>query len=57
VCGAPDAAPSRAGNTVGMSSTTSLATMIVSLLMLLAGMSKKRLEWNPRDWFHRRPRK
>jgi hypothetical protein len=40
-----------------MSSTTSLATMIVSLLMLLAGMSKKRLEWNPRDWFHRRPRK
>jgi hypothetical protein len=40
-----------------MGSTSSLAMMIVSLLMLLAGMSKKRLEWNPRDRFHRRRRK
>jgi hypothetical protein len=53
----PDAASSRASDTVGMSSTTSLAMMVVSLLMLLAGVSKKRLEWNPRDRFHRRPRK
>jgi hypothetical protein len=45
------------GDRVGMSSTTSLAFMIVTLLMLLSGMSKKRLDWKPRNRFRRRPRK
>jgi hypothetical protein len=52
-----DAAPSSEGDLAGMSTTTSLALMIVPLLMLLSGMSKRRLEWKPRNRFRRRSRK
>ena len=31
--------------------------VVATLLMLLAGLSQKRLEWKPRDPSKRRPRK
>ena len=37
-------------NSAGMSPTVNALGMVVAtLLMLLAGLSKKRLEWKPRD--------
>lgn len=34
-----------------------LELVVATLLMLLAGLSQKRLEWKPRDPSKRRPRK
>ncbi len=34
-----------------------LELLVATLLMLLAGLAKKRLEWKPRDPSKRRPRK
>ena len=36
--------------------TNSLSLIIATLLMILAGIKQKRLEWRPRErsWWHRR---
>jgi hypothetical protein len=42
-------------NSVGMTPTfNALELLVATLLMLLAGLSKKRLEWKPRDPSKRR---
>ena len=46
------------GNSVGVTPTLNmLGLLVATLLMLLAGLSKKRLEWKPRDESKRRSRK
>jgi len=46
------------GNSVGMTPTlNALGLLIATLLMLVAGLSKKRLEWKPRDRSKHRSRK
>jgi hypothetical protein len=39
------------------STLNALGLVVATLLMILAGLSKKRLEWKPRDPPKRRPRK
>jgi hypothetical protein len=38
-------------------SANALGLIVATLLMILAGMSKKRIEWRPRKDSHRRRRK